>query len=74
MKYLVKLENVKTGATEAILTDYDYLPGEIVYPFSKRVKYPGFNENRHRVLSRVTWDPGNRRLVTFAKQYGAIAE
>ena len=74
MKYLVKLENVKTGATEAILTDYDYLPGEIVYPFSKRDKYPGFNENRHRVLSRVTWDPGNRRLVAFAKQYGAIAE
>ena len=74
MKYLVKLKNVKTGATEAILTSYDYCPGEIVYPFSKRDKYPGFNENRHKVLTSVKWDPNNKRMYDFAVKYGAIAE
>lgn len=74
MKYLVELENVKTGAKEAILTNYDYRPGEIVYPVSKRDKYPGFEENRHRVLARAKWDPNNKRLYDFAMKYGAIAE
>lgn len=75
MKYLVELENTKTGAKEAILTNYDYRPGEIIYPISKRNKYPGYNEeNRHRVLTRVKWDPNNKRLYEFAVKYGAIAE
>ena len=74
MKYLVILKNVKHQCKEAILTSYDYTPGEIVYPVTKRDKYPGFNENRHRVLKSVKWDSSNKHLYDFAVKYGALAE
>ena len=73
MKYLVILTNMKHKCREAILTSYDYTPGEIVYPFSKRNKYPGFNENRHKVIRSIEWDP-NKRLYDLAVKYGALAE
>ena len=49
--YEVFLMNMRHRIIERIITFYDYHVGEIVYPFELREKYPGYNENRHKVCS-----------------------
>ena len=60
MKYIVALRNIAHNRVELITTNYDYNKGEIVYPNNLREKYPGYNENRHRVIARLPDTPENR--------------
>ena len=56
MIYVCKTEHTKTGETHVFRTVYDFNVGDIVYPWHLQSKYPGHNENRHRVLVCVPLD------------------
>lgn len=56
MLYVCKTEHVKTGETNVFRTVYDFQPGDIVYPHHLGSKYPGRNENRHKVIVCVPLD------------------
>lgn len=49
--YTIKALNMTHGCYEIFESCYRYHVGEIVYPFELRPKYPGYNENRHRVVA-----------------------
>lgn len=63
MKYIVALRNIAHNCVELITTNYDYHKGEIVYPHELRKKYPGPDENKHRVIARVPNTPENREQM-----------
>ena len=56
MLYVCKVEHIKTRETHIFRTVYDYKYGDIVYPHHLQNEYPGYNENRHRVLVCVPLD------------------
>lgn len=64
MKYIVALWNIAHQNVELIISNYDYHIREIVYPYELREKYPGPDENKHQVITRVPNTPENlERLV-----------
>ena len=44
------VKNCKRGTLTILETPYDYNVGDIVYPFTTRERFPGYNENRHAVV------------------------
>lgn len=44
------VKNCKHGTMTVLETTYDYNVGDIVYPFTTRERFPGYNENRHSVV------------------------
>lgn len=44
------VKNCKHGTLTVLETTYDYNVGDIVYPFTTRERFPGYNENRHAVV------------------------
>lgn len=46
----VVLRNTRHDTIEIISSPYDFERGDVVYPFSLRDKYPGYDENRHIVV------------------------
>ena len=44
------VKNHKHGILTVLETSYDYNVGDIVYPFTTRERFPGYNENRHTVV------------------------
>ena len=72
MKYIVALRNIAHNSVELITTNYDYNKGEIVYPYDLREKYPGHDENKHRVIARVHDTPENREQLLSRMIYHKI--
>ena len=47
---IYRIVNCSHGTEHIIESPYGYVPGEIIYPFDTRELYPGYNENRAKVV------------------------